>query len=512
MRLFSSSTTLLLLLVALHGLSCSSDSSIAESPQFAAAADPPIPVAAAADSTGGNEPTRAGEDWPWFLGPRHDGTSHETGLLDEWPAGGPPLVWEKEVGTGYSAPSVRGEKLVYHHRIGREEIVQCVNAATGRAIWMHRYPSTFTDPYGYNNGPRCTPLLTDSHCYTFGAQGALLCIKLEDGQPVWQRDLQEEMTIPPGFFGVGATPVLEGNRLIVAAGGQPNAGVIAVDAATGDTLWENVGRSTWDGAETDSRLRPVYNWTGEEMVVSYSSPIVATFHGERHILALMRHGLVSLDPTTGDENFHYWFRSDSHESVNAAVPVVVDDTIMLSSAYDVGAARLRVAADGQSVEELWRDRRNLLTHWSTSLYHDGHYFGFSGRHDNEATLRCIDAETGDVVWQTDGWDRPLTDLRQVARDEFLVLSTDERIPTPFYGRGSKIMAEGKFIVLSEYGTLALVEVNPERWVEISRFKPPRLHYPSWTAPVLSRGFLYLRCEDALLCYDLRKTRTPSASR
>jgi outer membrane protein assembly factor BamB len=331
----------------------------------------------------------------------------------------------------------------------------------------------------------------------------LLCLMLDSGAIVWERNLLAEMTIPDGFFGVGATPILEGDRLIVAAGGQPNAGVIAVDAATGKTLWENVGQSTWDGATTESRLRPTYEWTGDEMVVSYSSPIAATIHGRRHILALMRHGLVSLDPETGAENFHYWFRSDVHESVNAARPVVVDDTIMISAAYKTGAALLKVAPDGKSVTEVWRDRSNLLTHWSTSIYRDGFYYGFSGRHDYEATLRCLAANTGDVVWETSGWSRPTTDLRQVGQDEFLDVENNVKIPTPFYGRGSKIMIGDRFLVLSEYGLLALLKVNPEQWEEVSRFKPPKLRYPTWAAPVLSRGYLYLRSEDWLLCYDLR---------
>ncbi len=495
-------------------LSCSVEPSVAEQPASPpSAGDLPLALQNGSEQPAPQSPPlRPGEDWPWFLGPRHDGTSSETGLLDEWPEGGPPLVWEKDVGTGYSAPSVRGERLVYHHRIGREEIVQCVHAVTGRTIWIHRYPSTFTDPYGYNNGPRCSPILTESHCYTFGAQGVLLCLALADGEPVWERKLQDEMTIPDGFFGVGATPVLEGDRLIVAAGGQPNSGLIAVDAATGETLWESVGQETWDGEQTDSRLRPVHNWSGDEMVVSYSSPIVATLHGRRHVLALMRHGLVSVDPQTGEENFHYWFRSETHESVNAAVPVVVDDTIMLSAAYLVGAVRLKVQPDGKGVEELWRDRRNLLTHWSTAIHHDGYYYGFSGRHDYEATFRCLNADTGEVVWETDGFGRPFTDLRQVGRDEFEDTVNNVRIPTPFYGRGSKIMVEDKFIVLSEYGLLALVRVNPEKWEEISRFKPPRMHYPSWAAPVLSRGYLYLRCEDSLLCYDLRAPDTETPAR
>lgn len=482
-----------------------------------AADDPAVPIAHSVETDRSTvapsfpAPTpyalRDGEDWPWFLGPRHDGTSAETGIVEPWPESGLPLVWERAIGTGYSAPSVRAGRLVVHHRKGRDEIVECLRADSGEPLWSYGYRSTFTDPYGYNNGPRCSPLLTDTHCYTFGAQGKLLCLTLETGTLVWERDLLSEMTIPDGFFGVGATPILEADRLIVAAGGQPNAGLIAVDAATGRTLWESVGQLTWDGAQTDSRLRPTYKWTGDEMVVSYSSPIAATIHGKRHILALMRHGLVSVDPESGAENFHYWFRADVHESVNAARPVIVDDTIMISAAYRTGAACLKVAPDGKSVSEVWRDRTNLLTHWSTAIYRDGYYYGFSGRHDYEATLRCLDAATGDVVWETDGWDRPEDELRQIGREEFLDTRSNRTIPYPRYGRGSKIMLGDRFLVLSEYGLLALVKVNPQQWEEVSRFKPPRLRYPTWAAPVLSRGYLYLRSEDWLLCYDLRPTES-----
>lgn len=445
---------------------------------------------------------RSGTDWPWFLGPTHDNVSTETGLLAKWPQEGPPVVWEQDVGTGYSAPSVLGERLVLHHRIGDEEIVECRHAVTGERAWQYKYPSDFVDPYGYNNGPRCSPVLAGDHCYTLGAKGVLACLKLDDGSLVWKRELLQDFKIPDGFFGVGATPILEGDNLIVLVGGQPNSGVVAFDAATGKTLWESVGRSTWDGAETGWAGESNYAWTGEEMVVSYSSPIAATIHGKRHLLCLMRQGLVSVDPETGAENFHYWFMSRTYESVNAARPLVVDDTILLGAAYRVGAVRLRVNPDGKGVTKLWENSRLLATHWSTSLYHDGCYFGFSGRHENEGTLQCVDAESGELKWETPGWDR-FDDLAQGANGEITDKRTGQVIPWPLYGRGSKILADGKFIILAERGTLALVEANKDEWKEISRCAGHRMHYPSWTAPVLSRGYLYLRCEDALVCLDLK---------
>lgn len=444
-----------------------------------------------------------GEDWPCFLGLTHDGISRETGLLDVWPAEGPPLVWEADVGTGYSAPSILGNRLVLHHRQGGNEVIECFDAQTGDSLWNQSYPSDFVDPYGYNNGPRCSPILTADRCYTLGAEGKLTCVQLASGDIVWQRDLLNDFNVPEGFFGVGATPILEGDRLIVLVGGQPNSGVVAFSTSNGETLWESVGQETWDGVETGWSSEPNYEWTGDEMVVSYSSPIAATIHGKRHILCLMRQGLVSVDPADGSEHFKFWFTSRSYESVNAARPVVVDDTVMISAAYLVGSACLRIGEDGGIDEVVWQDSRNLLTHWSTAHYLDGCYLGFSGRHENEGTLTCIDASTGEVKWRTSGWENE-DNLRQRPTGEIYDAITGETLSAwPFYGRGSAILADGKFIVLGERGTLALVEADTSEWKEISRCQAPRMHYPAWTAPVLSRGRLYLRCEDALVCLDLR---------
>lgn len=449
---------------------------------------------------------RPGEDWPWFLGLTHDGVSRETGLLEKWPENGPPLVWEKEVGTGYSAPSVLGQLLVLHHRIGNEDIVDAFNAVTGAGVWQYRYRSNFRDPYGYNNGPRCTPILTSQYCFTLGAEGKLLCLNIQDGSLVWERNLLAEYEIPDGFFGVGATPILDGDKLIVLVGGQPNSGVVAFRAATGEKLWEAVGKKTWDGTATGWPNDPVYRWEGDEMIVSYSSPIIATIHGQRHLLCLLRQGLVSLDPQTGRENFKFWFRSRTHESVNAARPVVVNDTIFITSSYRVGSALLRVNRDGKGYEVVWSDARNLDAHWSTPIAWEGHFFGFSGRHENEGELRCLDALTGKVKWATTGYGS-LQNLARGPQGEIIERESGKVIPWPLYGRGAKIMVDGKFIVLAERGTLALVEVSTAGWREVSRCSGPNLQYPSWTAPVLSRGRLYLRDEDSLICLDLLREGT-----
>ncbi len=305
-------------------------------------------------------------DWPEFMGPNRNQTSPENGLRDTLP---PALIWQRKVGTGYSAPSVRDGWLVLHHRVGDEEIVEAMDAATGQPRWKHAYPSSFRDPFGYNNGPRCSPLLTADRCYTFGAEGVLLCLDLKSGAVVWKRDTSRDFNVPEAFFGVGSSPILEGEKLIVQVGGQPNAGVVAFDAATGRTLWESVGEKSWTGV-------PMTGWPGQRLVswnpadpafqkqASYCTPVAATIQGRRQIICCTRQGLVSVNPDDGTVNFSRWFRARQDSSVNAMTPVVDGDLILISSAYySIGSVALRVQPDGKSLEEVWSGTQ-LEIHWT----------------------------------------------------------------------------------------------------------------------------------------------------
>jgi outer membrane protein assembly factor BamB len=428
-------------------------------------------------------------DWPHFLGPQSNGASTETDLLESFPESGPAVLWEKDIGTGYSAPSIRDGKLVLHHRVRDQEIVQAFTAAEGKELWKHAYPSHFIDPYGYNNGPRCTPLLTTNRCYTFGAEGKLLCLNLHDGSVIWQRDTARDWEIPEAFFGVGSTPLLEQNRLIVMVGGQPNSGIVALDPETGKTLWESVGEKNWQG-------EPMIGWRGERVVdwsnfrydkqASYSAPVAATVNGERQIFCFMRQGLVSLNPTNGAENFSYWFRATVNESVNAMNPIVVDDAVVISSAYyKIGATALKILPGNKKVEPLWRNT-NLEIHWTTPIYKDGFLYAFSGRNEPDAHFRCVEFKTGRIMWDRDERWRKYGDS------------------APKYGRGSAILADGKLIVLGETGILGMFKATPEKDEELARFQLPSLKYPCWPAPVLSDKRLFLRSENKLLCLDFAR--------
>jgi outer membrane protein assembly factor BamB len=389
------------------------------------------------------------DDWPCFLGPTHDGVSAETNLLARWPDGGPPVVWKREVGLSYSSPSLVASRLFLFHRVGDEEVLECLDAATGARQWRTGYPTAYVDQYGYNNGPRSTPLVADGRVYTFGAEGKFHCFEVATGKLLWGRHLNQEYQVPQNFFGVGSSPLLEGKLLLINVGGPNGAGIVALDKDTGKTVWQ----ATDEGA-------------------SYASPLCATINGRRWAFVFARGGLVTLDPQTGKVFWRLPYRSRTYESVNAASPVVVGDQVFISASYRTGGALLRVKED--TFDTLWHDEV-MSTHWATAICRDGHLYGFDGRHESGTKLRCVEWATGKLKWEREN-----------------------------LGRGSMIYADGRFIMISERGRLILARLTPEGAEEISGVQ--LLEYPCWIAPVLANGLLYVRNEGRLFCLDLRRTR------
>ena len=389
----------------------------------------------------------SGEDWPCFLGPRQDGISRETGILKQWPAGGPPRVWSRRVGNSYSAPVTSRGRLVVFHRVKGNETLDCLDARTGKPFWSFDYPTEYEDRYGYNNGPRSSPAIDGNRVYAYGAEGTLTCLDFETGRLLWQRRANQEFRVPQGFFGAGTAPLIEEGLVLLNLGGPDGAGVVAFDKLTGKTVW----KASNDGA-------------------SYSTPITRTINGKRLAVFFTQAGLLVLEVKTGAEAYRFPFRSKLYESVNAASPVVVDDIVFLSATYGVGSVALRMGSGG--LEPLWQNRTAMQNHWATSIYWQGFLYGMDGRHESGSNLRCIEFKTGTVKW-----------------------SADQGL-----GRASFIMVDGHLIALGERGDLALIEVNQEKYLEKARARV--LDYPCWTPPVLSHGLLYVRNENLLTCLDL----------
>src|SRR5262245_24959561 len=200
-------------------------------------------------------PHTISSDWPSFLGPQRNGKSAERGLPTVWPAGGLAVVWQAAIGTGYAAPAIAAGRLYHFARIGDKERLTCLNAETGAELWTCEYPTSYEDLLGYNNGPRATPDVDGPRVYTFGAEGMLQCVRVADGAPVWRIDTMKDFNVVKNFFGVGSTPLVWRDLLLVNVGGSPPGGppdvykangrvqpngaaIVAFDKATGKVRWK----------------------------------------------------------------------------------------------------------------------------------------------------------------------------------------------------------------------------------------------------------------------------------
>jgi outer membrane protein assembly factor BamB len=388
----------------------------------------------------------AAGDWPQLLGPARNGISAETGLLASWPKQGPKLVWEKPVGEGFSGPAVAGDRLILFHRVGNEEEVECLDAATGNGRWKYANATNYRDAYNKGNGPRSTPLIAGNRVYTLGPTGELTCLELETGKRVWARALHEGYRVRPNFFGVGTSPLIEGDLLLLNVGGR-GAGIVAFQKDT--------GKEVWKATEHDA---------------SYASPVAATIDGVRHAIFFTREGLVSLDPADGTVRFSKRWRSRNDASVNAATPLVIGDSIFLTACYGTGAVLLRAKKNG--VEEVWSNDESLSCHFGTPVHRDGFLYGFHGRQEEGGVLRCIELKSGKVRWTKEG-----------------------------FGCGSLIEVGDKLIILAENGDLVLAEANPDKYQEISRASV--LTNPCRAPIALANGKLYARDGKKLGCWNLK---------
>jgi outer membrane protein assembly factor BamB len=415
-------------------------------------------------------------DWPRFLGPTGDSKSPERGIQTVWPETGPPVVWHRPLGTSYGIGSVAAGRYFQFDRHGDRARLSCLDAKTGELLWKFEYPTDYEDLVGYNNGPRCSPVIDEGLVYIYGAEGMLHCVRVDDGQLVWKVDTVKRFGVVQNYFGVGSTPVVEGDLLIAMVGGSP-------PESQGAGRFD-LGRVTSNGTAVvafDKRTGAVKYAVGDELA-SYATPQLATIDGRRWCFVFARGGLLGLDPSNGAIDFHYPWRSRLRDSVNASTPVVVGNEVFISETYGPGSSLLRVRPGGYEV--VWRDPpgrdKAMLLHWNTPIYHKGYLYGSSGRHASDAELRCIEWKTGKVMWSQPG----LT-------------------------RSSLLYVDGHFVCLSENGVLRLIRATEKAYVPVAEAVirerpggPELIRPPAWAAPILANGLLYIRGDDRVVCLRL----------
>jgi outer membrane protein assembly factor BamB len=309
----------------------------------------------------------------------------------------------------------------------------------------------------------------------------LQCVRARDGHALWRIDTTKQYHVVKNFFGVGSTPLVWRDLLLVNVGGSPPGSPADLYAANGNAPPAGAAVVAFDKTTGEEQWR-----TGEDLA-SYASPVPANIGGRELVLVFARGGLLAIDPAKGKTVAQFPWRARKLESVNAASPVVVGNEVFISETYELGSALVRL--NGSSFDEVWSDRerrRNqaMALHWNTPIEHEGYLYGSSGYHSPEAELRCVEWKSGKVMWSE-------ADM----------------------GRSSLLLVEETLVCLSEDGTLRLLRATPERYEEIAEWElasadgVPLLTYPAWTAPALAQGRLYVQGKDRLVCVELRKEAT-----
>ena len=379
-------------------------------------------------------------EWAQWRGPNRDGISSETGFLKNWPKEGPKVLWHVSLGEGYSGISIAQGKVYTMAAEGDDEFVICLNASNGEEIWRFRSGAKFTEQRG--DGPRSMPTVHGDSVFALGAEGKLYALDARDGTKLWAHNFVEEFDSKIPTWGFSSSPLIEGNLVLVEAGGKDGKSIVAFDKASGDVVWTT---------HTDE--------------VGYSSPIAIDFGGVRQIIFLTSKTLLSVAPEDGQI---YW-KYSWPEGINIATPIFIpDDKIFISASYDKGAVLLRMTADGDriGIKEVWKSRV-MKNHFNSSVLQGDYLYGF----DN-AILTCIEVDTGEERWRQRG-----------------------------FRKGSLLLADGHLVILGEGGKLALAEATPDEYREKARFQ--LFDDKCWTVPTLAGGRLYLRTQKEMVCLDLR---------
>lgn len=399
-------------------------------------------------------------EWPQWRGPKRDGLCTETGLPKQWPEGGPRELWKLTgIGTGYSAVAIARNRFytMGDRRTpdGKGQFVIAFDLRTRKELWATLVGRPHRD------GPRCTPTVDGTRLYAIGTHGDLVCCNAADGKVVWKKSFT-------GDFGgkmmsvwkFSESPLVDGDQLVCTPGG-PDATLVALNKATGETVWKcavpKLGDRGKDGA-------------------GYSSIVAADIDGVRQYIQLLGRGAVGVKADNGA--FLWGYNRVANGIANVPTPVVKGSHVFVSTAYGTGSALLEIVRDGErwtAKEAYWLDGDTFQNHHGGLVLVGDHLYGGHGH--NAGAPVCIEFLTGKVAWKA------------------------ESVGT---GSAAVLYADGHLIFRYQKREVALVEATPTAFkLKGSFVSQTRGRGNSWAHPVIHDRRLYLRHGDELACYDVK---------
>ena len=392
-----------------------------------------------------------GEEWPQWRGSQRDGISRETGLLRQWAREGPPLLWKTQgVGIGHSSVAIAQGRLFTMGAFEDTESVVALNATTGEPLWATPLGMRFQDDQG--DGPRSTPTVVGNRIYALGANGDLSCLDVSTGRALWTRNVLSEFEAPNIAHGLCESPLVVGNLVLVNPGAE-GASVVALNRQDGSLVWKSLS----DPA-------------------SYSSAVQARLAGIPQVIFFTGLRAAGLDLYTGRLLWDY-DRAANDIKIHVATPIVSGNRVFVSSDYGQGGGLVQLSAqEGKVAAREVYFNREMKNHHASPILVNGYLYGYSS-----AILTAMRFKDGEVGWKH----------RSV-------------------GKGSLLYADGHLYCLSEKGVVGLVEVSPQEYREKSRFQISTANF-TWSPLALAGGRLYLRDQDQIYCYDVKR-RSAASSR
>jgi outer membrane protein assembly factor BamB len=386
--------------------------------------------------------------WTQWGGPRQDFIAETKGLATAWPEDGPPKLWSRELGEGYSGILVDNGVLYTLYRKGDDDVVCALNAASGDPVWEYQYnaPAAEGHEMAFTAGPRSTPLLVDGRLYTVSVNGLMHCLDAKDGKVFWKQELWKDHGGEVLLHGYANSPIAYKHMVIVPVGGEGHS-VMAFDQQTGDVVWKK-----------------------HDFKNSYSTPRLIRVDGEDQLALFMAQEVIGLDPDTGDLKWSYEIGNQFDQ--NICMPELdAESAILFFSTSQAGSrgCKLKKNGDKTEMEEVWKSRKIQFYHVNAVRLGD-HVYGSSGQ-GSPNFFSAINLKTGDVAWRERG-----------------------------FAKATCLYADGKFIILDEDGNLGLAKATPEKFELLCKAKV--LDKQAWTVPTLVGKTLYVRDNKQLVALDL----------
>lgn len=403
-----------------------------------------------------------GFSFPQFLGPSRDCKTPGPELATDWKANPPKEMWRQDIGAAWSGFVVSDHRAITQEQRDENEAVSCYDLLTGKMLWMHSNPGHYNTKIA-GEGPRATPAIHEDKVYALGATGILNCLELPTGKPVWQRNIASDAGLKVDDevdqtgaakkrnkakeWGYSSSPLIVEDKVIVSAGGEEGKSLFAYNLGTGEPAW-----------------------SGGSSRAGYSSACVATIHGQEQILIFNQDGLTSHSPEDGSVIWAFkWDVGVPHVSMPLAL---ANDQILLSLGYGQGSKLIQVSKNEESfsASELWSSRF-MKAKFTNLISFEGHIYGL-----DDGILACIDQEEGRRKWK------------------------DGR-----FGHGQVLLRGNHILVMAENGEVILLELNPDKQVELTRFAA--LDSKTWNPHTLIGEYLLVRNHREAACYKLPVAKT-----